>query len=148
MGLKKTEAKEYAKMLFLDTTQKLTIKEIAERVGVRQGTVGKWIKDEDWEKFRKSLLVTRQKIITNWYDQIERLNDAITVRPDAPWPTGTEANTLAQLATNIKKLETETSIAEIFEVSTGLLEFSKPIDFDFYKKAIPIIDAFINSKMK
>lgn len=43
MGLKKTEAKEYAKMLYLDTTQKLTNKEISERVGVRAGTIGKWI---------------------------------------------------------------------------------------------------------
>ncbi len=147
MGLKKTEAKEYAKMLYLDTTQKLTQKEIADRVGVRAGTVGKWIQDEDWDKLRKSLMVTRHKIISNWYDQIERLNDAIMLRDD-PWPSSTETNTLTQLATNIKKLETETSIAEIFEVGTAFLDFSKPIDFDFYKKAIPIFDAFINSKLK
>lgn len=147
MGLKKTEAKEYAKMLYLDTTQKLTQKEIADRVGVRPGTVGKWIQDEDWDKLRKSLMVTRHKIISNWYDQIERLNDAITKR-DEPWPSSTETNTLAQLATNIKKMETETSIAEIFEVGTAFLDFSKLIDFDFHKKAIPIFDAFINSKLK
>ncbi|HCY82832.1 MAG TPA: DDE transposase family protein [Xanthomarina gelatinilytica] len=147
MGLKKTEAKEYAKMLYLDTTQKLSNKEIAERVGVREGTIGRWIKEGEWDKLRKSLMVTRQKIITNWYDQIERLNDAITER-DEPWPTGTEANTLAQLATNIKKLETETSIAEIFEVGTAFLDFLKPVDFDVYKKIIPVFDAFINSKLK
>lgn len=147
MGLKKTEKQDYAKMLYLDASQKLTIKEIAERVGVRPGTVSAWIKKGTWDKLRKSLLVTRQVIITNWYDQIERLNDAIGIR-DEPWPTGTEANTLAQLATNIKKLETETSIAEIFEVGTSLLDYTKPIDFDMYKKMIPVFDGFINSKLK
>ena len=146
MGLKKTEKQEYAKMLFLDTTQKLTIKEIAERATVRPNTVSNWIKKGGWEKLRKSLMVTRQIIITNWYDQIERLNDAIAKR-DEPWPTGTEANTLAQLATNIKKLETETSIAEVYEVATSFLDYLKPQDFDLYKKLVPVFDGFINSKL-
>jgi uncharacterized protein YjcR len=147
MPLKKTEKMEYAKMLYLDTTQKLTIKEIAERATVRPNTVSGWIKKYGWEQLRKSLLVTRQVIITNWYDQIERLNDDIATR-DEPWPTGSEANTLAQLATNIKKLETETSIAEIYEVSTSFLDYLKPQDFDLYKKLIPVFDGFINSKLK
>lgn len=147
MGLKKAEKEDYAKVLYLDTKQKLTNKEIAERVGVRPNTVSNWIQKYGWQNLRKSLLVTRQTIITNWYDQIERLNDAISKRKEEPWPTGTEANTLAQLATNIKKLETETSIAEIYEVGTGLLDYLKPQDFELYKKLIPIVDGFINSKL-
>lgn len=147
MPIKKTVKQDHAKILFLDTAQKLSNKEIAERVGVRPNTVSNWIKKGGWEKLRKSLLVTRQTIITNWYDQIERLNDDIATR-DNPWPTGTEANTLAQLATNIKKLESETSVAEIFEVGTALLDYLKPIDFDMYKKMIPVFDGFINSKLQ
>ncbi|EGV44355.1 DDE transposase family protein [Bizionia argentinensis JUB59] len=147
MGMKKTEAKEYAKMLFLDTTQKLTNKEIADRVGVRAGTVGKWIKDEEWEKLRKSLLVTRQKMIGDLYDQLEWLNDRIRER-EVKVADSKESNTIAVITSAIKKLETETSIAEIFEVGTAFLDFLKPIDFDIYKKLIPVFDAFINSKLK
>lgn len=185
MGLKKTEAQEYAKMLYLDTSQKLTNKEIAERVGVRPNTVGKWADSGGWDKLRKSLMVTRQKMISDLYDQLELLNNHIMTRKiqyDVPahllkgtvvkdkdgnetvlmptydeteypitignFPTSKEANTIAVMTTSIKRLETETSIAETFEVGTALLDFIKPLDFDFYKKLVPMFDVFINSKLK
>lgn len=147
MGLKKTEAKEYAKMLYLDTTQKLTQKEISERVGVRAGTIGKWINEEEWDKLRKSLMVTRQKMISDLYDQLEWLNDDIKTR-DIKVANAKEANTIAIITTSIKRLETETSIAEVYEVATSFLDFLKPMDFELYKKLIPIFDAFINAKLK
>ncbi|MBK5213627.1 MAG: hypothetical protein JJE55_08215 [Flavobacteriaceae bacterium] len=185
MGLKKTQAQEYAKTLFLDTDQKLTIQEISERVSVRPNTVSKWIKDGNWEKLRTSLLITRQAMITDLYNQLQVLNDHIKSRAivyDIPdkllkgtvvkdkqgnekvsypdynpedypilignYPTSKEANTQIAITNNIKKLETETSIAEVYEVSTGLLEFIKPQDFDLFKKLVPIIDAFINTKLR
>ncbi|WP_435138894.1 phage terminase small subunit-related protein [Formosa sp. A9] len=147
MGLKKTEAKEYAKMLYIDTSQKLTIKEISERVGVRPGTVSKWINDEEWDKLRKSLMVTRQKMIADLYDQLEWLNDDIKSR-DIKVAEAKEANTIAVITSSIKRLETETSIAEVYEVATSFLDFVKPMDFDLYKKLIPVFDAFINAKLK
>jgi len=147
MGLKKSEAQEYAKMLFLDTTQKLTIKEIAERVGVRPNTVSNWIKKESWSKLRKSLMVTRQKMIGDLYDQLEWLNNDIKER-DIKVATSKESNTIAVITTSIKRLETETSIAEVYEVATSFLDYLKPQDFNLYKKLIPIFDGFINLKMK
>jgi len=147
MGLKKSEAQEYAKMLFLDTTQKLTIKEIAERVGVRPNTVSNWIKKEGWAKLRKSLMVTRQKMIGDLYDQLEWLNNDIKER-DIKVATSKESNTIAVITTSIKRLETETSIAEVYEVATSFLDYLKPQDFALYKKLIPIFDTFINLKMK
>ena len=184
MGLKKTEAKEYARMLFLDTSQKLTNKEIAGRVGVRQNTITKWIDEEGWKKLRKSLMVTRQKMISDLYDQLECLNNHIITRKivyDVPevllkptkttdkagketleypkyneedfpiiignYPTSKEGNTQIAITNNIKKLETETSIAEIYEVATGFLDFIKPQDFDLYKRLVPLFDVFINSKL-
>lgn len=184
MGLKKTEAKEYAKMLFLDTSQKLTNKEIAERVNVRPNTITKWVHDEGWEKLRKSLMVTRQKMISDLYDQLEWLNNHIITRKvvydvpesllkpkktkdkdgkevleypkfneeDYPVKVGNfaspkEANTIAVITTSIKRLETETSIAEIYEVATGFLDFIKPQDFALYKQLVPLFDVYINSKL-
>lgn len=146
MGLKKTQALEYAKMLFLDTEQKLTNKEIAERVGVRPNTVASWIKKEGWEKLRKSLMVTRQKMISDLYDQLEWLNDDIKTR-DVKVASAKESDSIAKLTNAIERLETDISIAEVYEVSTQFLEFIKPIDFDLYKKLIPYFDTFINSKL-
>lgn len=92
-------------------------------------------------------MVTRQKMISDLYDQLEWLNDDIKTR-DIKVADSKESNTIAVITSAIKKLETETSIAEIFEVGTAFLDFLKPIDFDTYKKLIPIFDAFINSKLK
>lgn len=146
MGLKKKDSEDFAKMLYLDSTQNLTIKEIAERASVRPNTVSNWIKKGGWEKLRKSLLVTRQKMIGDLYDQLDWLNTDIKTR-EIKVATSKESNTIAVLSTSIKRLETETSIAEIFEVGTTFLEFVKPIDFELYKKIIPLFDIFINSKL-
>lgn len=176
---------EYAKMLYLDTSQNLTIQEIAERVSVRPNTVSNWIKKEGWDKLRKSLMVTRQKMISDLYDQLDFLNTNIKTRKvvyDVPdkylkgtkvkdkdgnetiqypsydetqfpikvgnYATPQEANTISVISSSIKKLETETSIAEIYEVATGFCEFVKPQDFALYKKLVNLFDIFINSKLK
>lgn len=147
MGLRKQQAYDFAKTLYLDTTQKLTLKEIAKRASVRPNTVSKWAEQDGWEKLRKSLLVTRQVMISDLYDQLDWLNTTIKER-EVKVANSKEANTIAVITSSIKRLETETSIAEIYEVLTGFLEAVKPDDFELYKQLIPYADAFINSKIK
>ena len=146
MGLKKVAAEDFAKMLFLDTSQKLTNKEIAERIGVRPNTVCVWIRKGSWQKLRKSLMITRQKMIIDLYDQLEWLNNHIKIR-DVKVADAKEANTIAVITTSIKRLENETSVAEVYEVATSFLEWLKPQDFELYKKMIPLFDAFIKTKL-
>lgn len=80
MGLKKTEQKEYAKFLY--TEKNLTQKEIAEKVGVTEKTLAKWISDNDaeWKKLKKSLMATKSNQINSLYEQLDRLNDHIINR--------------------------------------------------------------------
>ena len=146
MGVKKTQAFDFAYTLFTDPRQKLTIAEIAERAKVRPNTVSNWIKKNNWDSKRKSMLVTRKVMIGDLYDQLEYLNNDIKSR-DVKVANAKEANTIAVITTSIKRLESETSIAEIYEVATGFCEFIKPLDFDLYKKLIPLFDAFIQSKI-
>lgn len=79
MALSKTQAKEYAKTLFVkeDLHQKI----IAERVGVTEKTIGKWITDGGWKKLKTSLLTTKDNQIANLYDQLEKINSEIKTRP-------------------------------------------------------------------
>jgi DNA-binding XRE family transcriptional regulator len=184
MPINKKDAKEFAKILFLDTNSSLTQKEIADRVGVRPNTVGDWIKKEGWAKLKRSLLTTRQQMIGDLYEQLERLNTEIKTRAiiyDVPekllkpfvvkdkngnekietpavdqtmfpvkignYASSKEANQIGVLTNAIKKLETETSIAETVEVSRDFLEWIKPQDFEYYKKLVPFFDEFINSKL-
>ncbi len=80
MGLKKTEQKEYAKFLY--TEKNLTQKEIAEKAGVTEKTVTKWIgeNDDEWRKLKKSLMTSKANQIKSYYEQLERLNDEIKDR--------------------------------------------------------------------
>ena len=184
MPITKKDAKEFAKILYLDTNTALTQKEIADRVGVRPNTVSDWIKKEGWAKLKRSLLTTRQQMIGDLYEQLERLNTEIKTRKiiyDIPekllkpiiikddkgndkavmpkfdetkfpvkvgnYANSKEANQIGVLTNAIKKLETETSIAETVEVSRDFLEWMKPQDFEAYKKLVPFFDEFINSKL-
>jgi len=146
MGQSKTKEKEFAKTLYLDTNQVLSIKAIAERVGVRPNTVSSWIKNEKWDRLRKSLMVTRKKMINDLYDQLAWLNDDIKGRKSKV-ATPSEANTIAVITSSIKRLETETSIAEVYEVATDFLSFIKPQYPEFFKQLIPLFDAYINKKI-
>lgn len=183
MGLKKEQEKEYAKMLFLSQNQ--TQKEIAERVGVTEKTLTKWIAEGGWEKLKKSLLVTKANQLAMLYDQLEWQNIHIATRKvvyDVPeymykpfqeqnekgefvtkypefnpedYPvklgnvaTPKEADGIAKITSAIKRLETETSIAEIVEVAMEFTEFVTPLDLALAKQITKLFDIFITSKMK
>lgn len=79
MALKKTAEKEFAKILYIN--QNLSQKEIAERVGVTEKTIGKWIIKGGWDKLRRSLLTTKKQQIAMMYDQLEWQNKEIASRP-------------------------------------------------------------------
>lgn len=80
MGLKKTEQKEYAKFLY--TEKNLTQKEIAEKAGVTEKTLTKWIGENDgeWKKLKQSLLTTKAAQIKGYNEQLDRLRDHINSR--------------------------------------------------------------------
>ena len=146
MGKEKSQARELAKLLYLDTNQSLTIREIAERARVRPNTVSLWIKKYRWDKLRKSLLTTRKKIISDLYDQLEALNNKIKSRENKT-PDPKEANTIAVLTSSIRKLETETSAGQVFEVMTEFLDFVKADFPEFHREAIRHADRFVMHKL-
>jgi putative lipoic acid-binding regulatory protein len=59
-----------------------------------------------------------------------------------------DADIISKITTAIKKLETETSIGEIVEVSKQLIQFTASQDSEFANKLTRYCDAFISSKMK
>lgn len=159
MGVSKTQEKEYARILYV--SERLTFKEIAERVGVTEKTIGKWADLDNWDKLRKSLLTTRQSQLVHWYNQLEAINEYIAERPDLVIkgktepnplqkniPTNAEADTMSKITSNIQRLETEIGLGEYVEVSRKLLTFIQSIDLDDAKRFKNYIDEFINGKVK
>ncbi|MDA6072077.1 DUF1804 family protein [Flavobacterium sp. AC] len=159
MGISKTQEKEYARILYV--SERITFKEIAERTGVTEKTIGKWAVSDNWDKLRKSLLTTRQSQLVHWYNQLEAINEFIAERPNLivkgqsvpnpllkNIPTNSEADTMSKITSNIQRLETEIGLGEYVEVSRKLLTFIQSVDLDEAKKFKNYIDEFINSKLK
>lgn len=145
MPISKTEEKNYAQILYVN--ENLTAKEIAMRVSVSEKTVGKWIKDGNWDKLRKSLLVTKQNMISMLYDQLDHLNNDIAKR-ETKVATAKEADIISKITTSIQRLEVETSIGQIVEVARGFIDFVREYDLKFAQEVTKHFDSFIMHKSK
>lgn len=145
MGLKKAQEREYARVLFV--SENLSQKEIADRVGVTEKTLGKWIEEGDWKKLKRSLLTTKQTQIGQLYDQLAFINDEIAGR-DYKVATVKEGDVISKLTASIQKLETETSIAETVEVARNVIEFVRQSNLDDAKKLTTWFDLYIQTKLK
>jgi uncharacterized protein YjcR len=144
MGISKAQEREYARILYV--SERITFKEIAERTGTTEKTIGKWAIADNWDKLRKSLLTTKQSQLVHWYNQLEAINEAIADRGNIP--TNAEADTMSKITSNIQRLETETGIGEYVEVGRKLLTFIQGIDLSEAKRFKNYIDEFINEKLK
>ena len=140
------QKKEWAAMLYLK--ENLTQAEIAEKVGVSKVTMNKWVKGEKWEERKAGITLTREEQIKNLYRQVAEINDLIANREKGKrFATSTEADTLSKLSGAIKKMETETGIADIISVGTRFVEFLRPIDLEKAKEITRLFDIFIRQNL-
>lgn len=154
----KQEQREHAKLLYVN--ERITLKEVAERVKVTEKTVGKWCKEDNWDGLRKSLLTTRQTQLTHWYNQLDAINDDIANRPpiyvkgkavERPpklIPTSSEADIMSKTTSNIQKLEVEIGLGEIVETGKKLITFIQQVNLDDAKLFKNYFDEYINNRLK
>lgn len=141
------QKKDWAKMLYLK--EHLTQKEIAERVGVNKMTIGKWVKDDNWEALKTSMSLTREEQLGNLYRQVAEINKAIAGRKDGErYSTSKEADTINKLATAIEKMEKETGISDIISVSQGLLDWVRKTDVEKAKELSFYFEAYVKDRLK
>lgn len=145
MGLSKDQEKAYAKILYVQ--EKLTAKEISERISVSEKTIGKWIELGKWKNERKSMLITKQSQIAMLYDQLDWLNTDILNR-EVKVATSKEADAISKITAAIQRLEVETSLGVTIEVAKHFVEFVRDVDLDQAKKITDLFDTYIQSKMK
>jgi transposase len=107
--------KQYlAKILF--TREKLDQKVVAKRVGVSERTMSKWVNELNWKTLRNRLLVGKEEILNNLYEQLEELNETITNKPKGERYADTkQADVQIKLTASIRNLETELAIADLVE---------------------------------
>lgn len=153
------QKKDYAKMLFIK--EKLTQKEIAKRAEVSERTISKWVNDENWERQRKSLLLTREEQLTKMYNELDVLN--LVIEGSGTFQQGKDeklfwvprgyankeqAYIRDTLVQNIQKLETETSIADINNVAVKMIGYWRTLDLAAAQQLTEWFDVFIKSSLK
>jgi transposase len=145
--LNRETKKKLAKELFL--TGKHQQKEIAKMVGAAENTIGRWVKDGKWELLRANLTTTKESILSAWYAQLAEMNKNIADRKEGErFPASSESDRMIKISAAIKKLETETGIAEAISVCTKVCEFVRGYDAKEAQRISDHFSAFIESLMK
>lgn len=159
MAISKSEQREHARLLYVN--EKITLKEVAERVKVTEKTVGKWCKEDNWDGLRKSLLNTRENQLIHFYNQLDALNMDIAHRPEIlddqgkpiqrplkNIPTSAEADILTKTTSNINKLEVEIGLGELVHTGKKMITFIQQINLPDAKLFKNYFDEYINNKVK
>ena len=147
MALDNDQKRQWAQLLY--TKERLTQKEIADKVGVSAVTVNRWVDRYDWKTIRDSYIMTKENELARVRGQLTALNDMIIARdPGDRFPTSTEADIQVKLSATIKNLTTEVEIDEIIDVSIDFLNWLKPIDFEKAQEVTELMDVFIQFKLK
>jgi transposase len=107
--------KQYlAKILF--TREKLDQKVVAKKVGVTEKTISKWVNDFGWKNLRNRLLVSKEEVLSNLYEQLAELNEDIKSKQEGKrYADSKQADSLIKYTASIRNLETELAIADLVE---------------------------------
>lgn len=147
MANQNIDKKDIAKSLYLNGS--FTQEEIAEKVGTTRQTVSRWVKQGAWDELKASLTITPAQILAGLNRQIVEINNNINQREEGKrFATVPEADTLAKLASAIKKIEQDVGIADIVDVGIRFTNWLRALDLDMAKKFSQLLDAFIKEQMK
>ena len=112
--IKMSDKQYLAKILF--TREKLEQKIIAQKVGVSEKTISKWVNDFAWKKLRNRLLVSKEEILNDLYEQLENLHNSIRTKDIGHQFADTkEADIQIKYTASIRNLETDLAIADLVE---------------------------------
>ena len=143
----KIDRKNLAKTLYVNGS--FTQEEIAAKVGTTRQTVSRWIRDGAWDQVKASYTITPEQILAGLNRQIIEINNKVNSRPEGErFATVAEADTLAKLASSIKKIETDAGIADIVNVGIKFTNWLRQTDLDLAKRFSDLLDAFIKDQLK
>ncbi len=151
MATKRTKAeterlKEWARERY--ATGKYTQAEVADAVGLSRQTINTMAREEKWGERLAGVALTREEIVKGLYRQAQELNDKIMKRPVGQrFPNNAELHLQTQIASNIKKMESEAGIADIISVTTRLINYVRPHDLDIAKEITRWADLFIKESL-
>lgn len=103
-----------AKILY--TREHLNQNIIAKKLGVSANTISAWVNKFNWDSLKKRLLVGKEEVLHNLYEQISELNESIRNKGEGKRYGDTkEADILIKYTASIRNLETKLAIADLVE---------------------------------
>lgn len=144
-AINREQKKEWAQLLYVH--QRLSQREVAEKVGVSTNTMCKWVDRYKWDELRKSMLMTREQQLRRLYDQLDWLTEQIAAR-EKKVAEAKEAGTITRLTAAIRSLETETSLAGIVDAGQRFISFIRAQDLDKAREVTALYDTFIRDYLK
>ena len=138
---------DYAKMLFV--YDKLTQNEISAKTLVSEVTISKWVRDDNWEDYRKAISVTRDERYRSTINQLTELDNLIKSREENyRFPTKEESHIRRRLVADLNALEVECGIVDVINVSIKLLDWLRQVDNEKAKELSDIFNSYIKSTLK
>ncbi len=119
--------KQYlAKILY--TREKLDAKMVAKKVGVSANTMNSWVEKFQWKSLRNRLLIGKEELLNNLYEQMQELNEHIKTKGDGKrYGDSKEADTMIKYTASIRNLETDLSIADIIDSGIRFIKFLQKV---------------------
>lgn len=140
--------KEYAKILYIKENITSQV-ELAQKVGVTPKTIAMWIKEENWEKYKRNLILTRNEQMALLLEELEELNAKIQNKEDGNrYADYKESNIRRNLIKDIKELETKASVSEAINALTGFLDFMRGQNLEKAQEISHWVDMFIKHKLR
>ncbi|MDO3641968.1 helix-turn-helix domain-containing protein [Mucilaginibacter sp. L3T2-6] len=133
----------------LYTRERLTQKEIAEKTGVSEKTIGKWVVDGGWDKLQKNFLLTREEQMGMMLDELNEINAYIKSLPAGfRFADAKLGDVRRKLVKDIKELETKAALPEIIAALKILLDFIRKVNLQDAQLLSKYCDALIKSLLR
>lgn len=135
--------KELARIIY--TIGNYTFEEVAEKVGVKRQTVGRWAKADNWKELKAGMSITKDNILKNMYRHLNEINEEILKRDEKNRiPTTAEADVMVKLSAAIKNMELDIGLADIIGVGMKFGNWMRGLNVDKAKEFMEYWDMFIN----
>ncbi len=142
------QKKEWAKTLY--TKEGITIqKQLADKVGVSENTMSRWVRDGEWEKLKNNMLLTREEQMQSLILELVEINAAIKMRDKGErYADSKLADIRRKLIRDIKDLETKAGVAELINSGQRFIKWVSIFDFEKSKEIAELYNSFIKENLK
>ena len=140
-----TEQQQQAQHLYFQTD--LTKTQIAELLNISRSSLHFWIRENNWDRLKKSAAHLPSLLAENCYHIIAHFTESLLSECRVMRPiTHQEADTLHKLTLTVKKLKTQSTLNEAMEMFAFFMESVKAKSAGLAESITPHVNAFIASR--